>query len=73
MARQSYRSRMGGLKRSALHTREKGTGVQFLAKQEMRPARPPGAVFAQFWFVCAEFHDDSAPLCSAKILVGVTV
>jgi hypothetical protein len=27
----------------------------------MHPARPPGAVFAQFWFVCAEFHDDSAP------------
>jgi hypothetical protein len=25
----------------------------------MRPAPPRGAVFEQFWFVCAEFHDDS--------------
>ena len=27
----------------------------------MRPAPPRGAVFAQFWFECAEFHDDNAP------------
>jgi len=27
----------------------------------MRPAPPRGAVFAQFWLACAEFHDDKVP------------
>jgi hypothetical protein len=27
----------------------------------MRPAPPRGAMFAQFWFVCTAFHDDSEP------------
>src|SRR5262245_5786862 len=27
----------------------------------MRPAPPRGAVSAQFWFACAEFHDESVP------------
>jgi hypothetical protein len=27
----------------------------------MRPAPPRGAVFAQFWFACAEFHDAKKP------------
>jgi hypothetical protein len=27
----------------------------------MRPAPPRGAVSAQFWFACAEFHDDNVP------------
>src|ERR1041385_1241089 len=28
----------------------------------MRPAPPPGAVFAQLWLSCAEFHDDRVPV-----------
>ena len=27
----------------------------------MRPAPPRGAVFAQFRFACAEFHEDNVP------------
>ena len=34
---------------------------RYRAKQYTRPAPPRGAVFAQFWFACAAFHEANDP------------